>query len=56
MKLTQKDKEFLETLRMVMNLKEMWVELRPDRPSYMVLRTMYGDKIYKVFKMTRQGV
>jgi len=30
--------------------------LRPDNPSYMILRGTYGDKIYKAFRMTRQGV
>lgn len=32
------------------------MELRPGRPSYMVLRGTYGEKIHKTFRMTRQGV
>ena len=56
MKLTQKDKEFLENLRKLMESKELWVELRPGKPSYMVLRGTYGDHIDRAFHMTRQGV
>jgi hypothetical protein len=55
-KLTQKDKEFLEALKRLMESKELWVELRAGKPSYMVLRGTYGDRIYETFKMTRQGV
>jgi hypothetical protein len=32
------------------------VELKPDMPSYMVLKGTYGEKIHKTFRMTRQGV
>jgi len=32
------------------------VELKPGRPSYMVLKGTYGEKIHKTFQMTRQGV
>ena len=39
-----------------MESKDLWVELRPGRPSYMVLRGTYGDKVYRAFRMTRQGV
>ena len=56
MKLTQKDREFLETLKRLMESKDLCVELRPGRPSYMVLRGTYGDHIDKAFRMTRQGV
>ena len=56
MKLTEKDKIFLETLKMLMESKDLWVELKPDQPSRMVLRGTYGDKVHKVFRMTRQGV
>jgi len=56
MKLTQKDKEFLETLKLLMESKELSVELRPGKPSYVVLKGTYGEKIYKAFRMTRQGV
>jgi len=56
MKLTEKDKTFLETLKTLMNSKDLWVELKPDVPSRMILRGTYGDKIHKAFRMTRQGV
>ena len=39
-----------------MESKDLWVELKPDRPSYMVLKGTYGEKIHKTFRMTRQGV
>mgnify|MGYP000455817305 CR=1 FL=1 len=47
MKLTQKDKEFLETLRKLIESKDLSVELKPDKPSYMVLKGTYGEKIHK---------
>ena len=56
MKLTTKDKEFLERLRQLMESKDLNVELRSDRPSYMVLRGTYGEKIHQTFRMSRQGV
>ena len=39
-----------------MESKDLWVELKPGRPSYMVLRGTYGEKVYKTFGMSRQGV
>ena len=36
--------------------KDLWVELKPGRPSFMVLKGTYGKKIHKTFRMTRQGV
>jgi len=36
--------------------KDLWVELKRGRPSYMVLKGTYGEKIHKTFRMTRQGV
>lgn len=39
-----------------MESKDLWVELRPGEPSYMVLKGTYGEKIHKTFRMTRQGV
>ena len=56
MKLTEKDLEFLELLRELMQSYDLSVELKIDRPSYMVLRGTYGDKISRAFRMTRQGV
>ncbi len=56
MKLTQKDREFLETLKRLMESKDLWVDFEPGRPGYMVLRGTYGDKVHQAFRMTRQGV
>ena len=56
MKLTEKDKTFLETLKELMDSKNLSVELKPDSPSRMILRGTYGQKIHKAFRMTRQGV
>ena len=56
MKLTEKDKTFLENLKKLMESKDLWVELKPGRPSYMVLKGICGEKIHKTFRMTRQGV
>jgi hypothetical protein len=39
-----------------MDSRDLWVELRPDRPSRLVLRGTYGEKIHRAFRMTRQGV
>ena len=36
--------------------KDLWVELKPNRPGYMVLKGTYGEKIHKTFRTTRQGV
>ena len=46
----------MEELRKLMESKDLWVELKPGRPSYMVLKGTYGEKIHKTFRMTRQGV
>lgn len=56
MGLTQKDREFLETLSQLMESKDLWVEFQEGRPGYMVLRGTYGEKVHQSFRMTRQGV
>lgn len=56
MKLTEKDKTFLENLKALIESKDLWVELKPANPSYMVLKGTYGEKIHETFRMTRQGV
>ena len=43
-------------LRKLLDSKDMSVELKPDTPSRMVLKGTYGEKIHKVFGVTRQGV
>jgi hypothetical protein len=54
--LTEKDKEFLETLKRLMDSRDLSVELSSGRPSYMVLRGTYGDRIHQSFHVSRQGV
>lgn len=56
MKLTEKDKAFLEALQRLMESRDLWVELKPDTPSYMVLRGTYGEQVHQAFRMSRQGV
>ena len=56
MKLTQKDAEFIERLRRLMDEKDVSVELHPRPVTHMLLRRNYGAKIHAVFGMTRQGV
>ena len=56
MKLTLKDKDFLERLRALMGSKDVSVELKQDGIKRLVLRQNYGDKIESAFRMTRQGV
>jgi len=46
----------LETLKRLMESKDLSVELKPGKPSYMVLRGTYGEKVSHAFHMTRQGV
>ena len=56
MKLTQKDKEFLERLKLLLDKKELSVDLKEEGYKRLVLRQNYGDKIDKCFRMSRQGV
>ena len=56
MKLTQKDAEFLERLRLLCNRTDLEIELREDGVKRLVLRRNYGDRIEREFGMTRQGV
>lgn len=39
-----------------MESKDLSVELKPGRPSHMVLCGTYGEKVHRAFRMTRQGV
>ena len=45
MKLTEKDKTSLENLKKLMESKDLRVELKPGRPSYMVFEGTYGTTI-----------
>jgi len=56
MKLTEKDKDFIEKLKMLLESKDLSIELVNDGLLRLVLRQNYGDKIESGFKMTRQGV
>lgn len=56
MKLTHKDKEFLEHLKPLLEEKELTIELKQDGFKRLVLRQNYGDKVEKTFNMSRQGV
>ena len=54
--ISEKDKEFLEKLKKLMESKDLRVELKPGQPSCMILKGTYGEKICKTFGVTRQGV
>ncbi len=56
MKLTVKDKDFLERLRPLLDSKDLDIALKKDGLKRLVLRQNYGDKISENFNMTRQGV
>ena len=56
MKLTQKDKEFLERLKQLLDSKDLSVEMKDDGYKRLVLRQNYGDKIETTFRLSRQGV
>ena len=56
MKLTVKDKDFLERLRALLDSKDLSIELKNDGLKRLILRKNYGDRIEGVFGMTRQGV
>ena len=56
MKLTLKDKDFLEKLKSLLEAKELKINLKEDGLKRFVLRQNYGDKVERSFGMTRQGV
>jgi hypothetical protein len=56
MKLTQKDKDFLERLRQLLDAKDLKVEMKNEGYKRLVLRQNYGDKIEVCFRMSRQGI
>jgi hypothetical protein len=56
MKLTQKDGEFLERLRALLDEKDLAIEFREDGYKRLILRKNYGDRIEREFSLTRQGV
>jgi hypothetical protein len=56
MKLTHKDKEFIDRLRPLFDSKGLEIDLKKDGLKRLVLRKNYGDRIEEAFGMTRQGV
>ena len=56
MKLTEKDKEFLERLRELIDAGDLWVERTVETPFRFILRGNYGDHIENKFRLSRQGV
>ena len=56
MKLTSKDKDFIEKLKALIAEKGLWIDTRSGPYHYFVLRGNYGDKVEKEFGMSRQGV
>ena len=56
MKLTVKDKDFLERLKALSDSKDLEIELKIGGLKRLVLRKNYGDKVESSFNMTRQGV
>jgi hypothetical protein len=56
MKLTQKDRDFLERLKLLLESKDLSVEMKEDGYKRLVLKQNYGDKIESCFQMSRQGV
>ena len=56
MKLTIKDKEFLEKLKRLYESKDLSIELKNDGLKRFILRKNYGDKIESDFGLTRQGI
>ncbi len=56
MKLSNKNKDFLERLKVLLISKELSIEWKDDGIKRLVLRQNYGDKVERDFNMTRQGV
>jgi hypothetical protein len=56
MKLTLKDKAFLEKLKALVDENNLWIELKEGGFKRLVLRNNYGSHIETRFGMTRQGV
>ena len=56
MRLSQKDKEFLERLKELLDEDTLWIECTLEHPTRFVLRGNYGTHIEQKFGITRQGV
>ena len=56
MKLTEKDKQFIERLKELVDQRTLWIERVSVSPGYFVLRGNYGVRISEKFGLSRQGV
>ena len=56
MRLTVKDKEFLERLKALVESKDLSIELKNVGLKRLILCQNYGDRVESNFNMTRQGV
>jgi len=56
MKLTLKDKEFMEKLKVLYDQGNLQIRLAYEPSSYLKLCKNYGDRIENEFGMTRQGI
>ena len=56
MKLTVKDKDFLERLKSLLDSKDLSIDMKHNGLKRLVLKKNYGNKIERCFHMTRQGV
>ena len=56
MKLTLKDKDFLDKLKSLLESKELSIELKEAGLKRFVLHRNDGDKIESEFNLTRQGI
>ena len=56
MKLTLKDKDFIEKLKPLFISNQLSIELKENSFKRFVLRRNYGDKIESEFNLTRQGI
>jgi hypothetical protein len=55
-RLSEKDIEFLERLRELVDADVLWIERTQKQPLRFVLRGNYGSRVEDRFGLTRQGV
>ena len=56
MKLTEKDADFLERLKVLIEEKDLDIELKVNGLKRLVLKRNYGSKIEAAFGLSRQGI
>ena len=54
--MTEKDAAFLERLKVLMQKKDLYIELKENGLKRLVLKKNYGSKIESAFGLTRQGI